>query len=131
MSFFVYHTKIFVLVLLILFLIDIFHLKEASRFHCIWVVTAGSLRGAKQRGNLMTLQKHYEVTTLSAIVRDELHPLRLPSTANLTRELFRLIKNSSFFLRKSWEDDGNSCIKKTKGVDGTVVFFPEHMVVKW
>ena len=36
-------------------------------------------------------REQYEVTTLSAFVRDELHPLRLPSTANLTRELSRLI----------------------------------------
>ncbi len=26
----------------LLFIIDIFHLEEASRFHCIWVVAAGS-----------------------------------------------------------------------------------------
>ena len=37
----------------------------------------------------MSLWKQYEVTTLAAFVRDELHPLRLPSTANLTRELSR------------------------------------------
>jgi len=69
-----------------LFIIDIFFLKEASQFHRICFVATDLLRGAMRRGNLMSLRKHYEVTTLSAIVRDELHPPRLASTAILTRE---------------------------------------------
>ena len=80
MSIFGKHTNNFVLLLLYSIIIDIFSLTEARRFYRIWVVAAGSLRGAKQRGNLMSLRKHYEVTTLYAIVRDELHPPRLPST---------------------------------------------------
>ncbi len=93
------HSNNYVLPLLYSIIIDIFFQKNASRFHHIWGVAAGSLRGAKRRGNLMSLRKHYEVTTLSVIVRDKHHPPRLPSTANLTRELSRLNHLSSIGLK--------------------------------
>ena len=48
-------------------------------------------RGAKQRGNLMSLRKHYEVTTLSAIVRDELHVPMPCICGNLGREYSRYV----------------------------------------
>ena len=53
--------------------VGIFYPKGASRSYYICFVTTHSLRGGKRRGNLMSLRKLYEVTTLSAIVRDELH----------------------------------------------------------
>ncbi len=51
----------------------IYYPKGASQSYHICFVTTHSLRGAKRRGNLMSHRKHYEVTTLSVIVRDELH----------------------------------------------------------
>ena len=48
-----------------------------------------SLLGAKRRGNLMFLRRHYEVTALSAIARDDIHSFMdrcLASVATSTRE---------------------------------------------
>ncbi len=53
--------------------IDIFYTKGESIIPHLLCHGTYLLRGAKRHGNLMSLRKHYEVTTLSAIVRDELH----------------------------------------------------------